>query len=147
MNKETEFYTLKGYQLNDSNLLTSAMEDYLEMICRMLVESNVVRINELAKNLNVKPSSASKMVSNLKQKGYLTSEKYGYITTTARGVEMGSYLLHRHDVLHEFLCILNHTDNELEQVEKIEHFINPNTIHNLEQLILNLTNNNYLVPF
>lgn len=136
MNKETEFYTLKGYQLSDNNMLTSAMEDYLEMICRMLRNTNVVRINELAKNLNVKPSSASKMVNNLKYEGYINFEKYGYIATTPKGLEMGNYLLHRHDVLNRFLCILNHTDNELEQVEKIEHFINIDTINNLENLII-----------
>ena len=37
-------------------------------------------------------------------------------------------------VLHDFLCLLNHTKDELEQVEKIEHFINKITIDNLERL-------------
>lgn len=138
MIKETEFYTLKGYQLSDSNMLTTAMEDYLEMICRMLGNTKVVRINELAKNLNVKPSSASKMVNNLKYVGYLTFEKYGYIAVTQKGLEMGNYLLYRHDILNRFLCTLNQTENELEQVEKIEHFINIDTVHNLEKLVIQL---------
>jgi DtxR family Mn-dependent transcriptional regulator len=139
LNKENEFYTLKGYQLNENNALTAAMEDYLEMICRMLQQKNVVRINELAKNLNVKPSSASKMVNNLKHDGYIEFQKYGYILLTTQGKDTGNYLLYRHKVLNQFLCLLNHTENELEQVEKIEHFINRNTIHNLEQLINRMT--------
>lgn len=139
MNKEAEFYTLKGYQLNEGGKLTSAMEDYLEMICRMLKNTDVVRISELAEKLHVKPSSASKMVSNLKEEGYIEFKKYGYIVVTKKGVELGKYLLHRHDVLHKFLCVLNNTDNELEQVEKIEHFITENTIDNLEKLTVRLT--------
>ena len=114
--------------------LTSSMEDYLEMICRILQKNEVVRIRELAENLHVKPSSASKMVNNLKEAGYIEFKKYGYIAITQKGLETGNYLLHRHRVLHDFLCLLNHTKDELEQVEKIEHFINKITIDNLERL-------------
>ena len=69
MKDDNRFYTQKGYQLNETNELTASMEDYLEMICRILKRTDVVRINELAEKLNVKPSSASKMVNNLKRRG------------------------------------------------------------------------------
>ena len=36
-------------------------------------------------------------------------------------LELGSYLLFRHDILHRFFCQINHSENELEQVEKVEH--------------------------
>ena len=54
---------------------------------------------------------------------------------TDKGHEAGRYLLHRHRVLHDFFCALNHTDCELEQVEKIEHFINRKTVENIERII------------
>ena len=111
------------------------MEDYLEMICRMLKGQDVGRIQSLSENLHVKPSSASKMVSALKERGYISFQKYGYLTATQKGLEIGEYLLYRHDVLHEFLCLLNHSENELEQVEKIEHFINRETVTNLQLLL------------
>lgn len=134
MENGSGFYTLKGYSLNENEKLTSSMEEYLEMICRILQKNEVVRIRELAENLHVKPSSASKMVNNLKEAGYIEFKKYGYIAITQKGLETGNYLLHRHRVLHDFLCLLNHTKDELEQVEKIEHFINKITIDNLERL-------------
>ena len=134
MENGSGFYTLKGYSLNENEKLTPSMEDYLEMICRILQKNEVVRIRELAENLHVKPSSASKMVNNLKEAGYIEFKKYGYIAITQKGLETGNYLLHRHRVLHDFLCLLNHTKDELEQVEKIEHFINKITIDNLERL-------------
>ena len=128
------FYTLKGYSRNENEKLTSSMEDYLEMICRLLQGNEVVRISELAGSLHVKPPSASKMVNNLRDAGYIEFKKYGYIVVTEKGQEAGRYLLHRHKVLHDFLCLLNHSENELEQVEKIEHFIDKTTVDNLELL-------------
>ncbi len=54
MNYESDFYTLKGYQLINDKQMTSSMEDYLEMICRMLRIQNIVRINELAEKTSRK---------------------------------------------------------------------------------------------
>ena len=135
---DDRFYTLKGYALQEGNLITSSMEDYLEMIYKIHVTGAAVRVGAIAKNLNVKPSSVSKMVANLKAQGLVSSEKYGYIQLTEAGVELGQYLVFRHDILHRFLCYINQSDSELEQVEKIEHFINAKTVANVKRLLDNL---------
>jgi DtxR family Mn-dependent transcriptional regulator len=137
MENNTHFYTFKGYQLNDNAQITSSMEDYLEMICRMLKNQDVVRINELADRLHVKPSSASKMVSNLRCLELVDFEKYGYIKPTVKGLAVGEYLLYRHDVLNKLLCLINNSDDETEQVEKIEHFLDEKTIRNIEKYLKN----------
>ena len=129
------FFTLKGYLLQEDNAITSSMEDYLEMIYRLHSLSEVVRVGTVAAKLNVKPSSATKMINNLKKQGLVRSEKYGYIQLTDAGLELGKYLVFRHDTLHRFLCYINQSDNELEQVEKIEHFINAHTVHNIRKLL------------
>ncbi|WP_414632576.1 metal-dependent transcriptional regulator, partial [Clostridium tyrobutyricum] len=79
MNKKDEFYTLRGYKMlnQEKNLLTSSMEDYLEMIYRMCRSEDYVRMNQLAKNLNVRPSSATKIVQKLKELGMVDYQKYG----------------------------------------------------------------------
>lgn len=136
---KSDFYTFKRYQLNDDTRITSSMEDYLEMIYRMLKKQEVVRINELAEKLHVKPSSASKMVGNLKYFGLVSFEKYGYIKPTDKGLEVGEYLLYRHDVLNEFLCLINDSEDETEQVEKIEHFLDERTIRNIEKHIKSIS--------
>lgn len=134
MNETNGFYTLKGYQINAKLELTPAMEDYLEMIFRIMQDNTHVRVGVLSKMLHVKPSSVTKMIQHLNNTGYICAEKYGYIYLTEKGKKMGQYLLYRHDVIHRFLCILNHSENELEQVEKIEHFLNQTTIKNLDSL-------------
>lgn len=132
---DSSFHTPKGYQMLSGRVLTESMEDYLEMICRFSHEDGFVRMNALADALNVRPSSASKMAAHLKESGYITFEKYGEIRPTEKGVQYGEYLLHRHSVLHRFFCLLNRSSDELDQTEQVEHFINPNTLDHLEQLL------------
>ena len=130
---------MKGYALNAGGELTSAMEDYLEMISRLTRQNKPVRVSDLSKMLHVKASSVTKMVQQLGQSGLIQAEKYRDIYLTGKGREIGDYLLYRHEVIHRFLCALNHSDNELEQAEKIEHFLNRTTVKNLELLTARLT--------
>lgn len=129
-----DFYTLKGYTLLSDGELTSAMEDYLEMIARIRQNESTVRAVELSVHLHVKASSVTKMIQQLAKKGFVRAKKYGDIVLTEKGEALGGYLLYRHEVLHRFLCQLNGSDNELEQVEKIEHFFDEKTVKNLELL-------------
>ena len=59
------------------------------------------------------------MVTKLSQEGFLEYQKYGIITLTELGKQWGEYFIYRHQVLNNFLCLLNNSHNELEQVEKI----------------------------
>lgn len=130
--KANGFYTLKGYSLINSDALTSAMEDYLEMIFRLHNNNETVRIKNLSQKLHVKPPSASKMANILKREGLINFEKYGHITLTEKGGKQAAYLMFRHNILHSLLCFINNSQDELAQVEKIEHFINKETVYNIK---------------
>lgn len=132
------FYTMKGYSLLSGGRLTSAMEDYLEMIARIGRGGAPVHVGELSARLHVKASSVTKMMRQLAQAGLVRAPRYGEIALSEEGALLGSYLLHRHDVVHRFLCWLNHSEDELEQAEKIEHFLKEETVKNLELLIKQL---------
>ena len=135
MDSDIDFYTLSGYALKNPPALSASMEDYLEMLCRLQREGRPLRVNVLAESLHVRPSSASKMLGNLKGLGYIDFQKYGAVEVTEKGLREGEYLLHRHQILHRFFCALNGTEDELEQVEQVEHYIHKETLHNLEQLM------------
>lgn len=128
------FYTLKGYTMLEHGLITSSMEDYLEMICRMAGEEKVVRISALAQALHVKPPSASKMAGNLRAQNLIEFPRYGYITLTEMGTRLGEYLIRRHRLVGELLRRINGRES-LEEVEKIEHFLSPQTVENLERFL------------
>ena len=104
------------------------MEDYIEMIYRKTDNNKEITIKHLSESLNVKPSSVSKMANKLKLLDFINFEKYGQITLTEKGVYLGRYLLYRHNILKKFFTKLNKERYKLEQVEKIEHFIDYETI-------------------
>lgn len=138
-----EFYTLKGYSSQEGGgALTTAMEDYLEMIYRLSISNETVRIKKLSELLHVKPSSATKMAGILRENLLIDYEKYGHITLTEKGRELGGYLLYRHNLLQRFFCLINHSESELTLVEKIEHFIDRKTVENI-RLWLDMT---YKIP-
>lgn len=95
------------------------MEDYVEMIFRTQQEE--IRTTELAKLLNIKTSSVSKMILKLKELDLVYSEKYSVIKLTEEGKKLGEYLLKRHNILLELFNKINNQDNSY-LVERIEHF-------------------------
>ncbi len=134
---ETEqFHTVRGYQLLEQNkkLLTSSMEDYLEMIYRHSLDEGYVRINTLSDLLNVRAPSASKMVQKLTKLGLLDYKKYGIIFLTDTGKEIGKYLLQRHNIIETFLKNLGVTEGLLIETELIEHTISSATLNKIEIL-------------
>jgi DtxR family Mn-dependent transcriptional regulator len=133
---QQKFYTVRGYQLlgQDNRLLTSAMEDYLEMIYRNSLQEGYIRINMLSELLNVKPSSATKMVQKLANLGLLDYKKYGIISLTEDGREIGKFLLNRHNIIEKFLKTIGVKENILVETELIEHNISVNTLNNINVL-------------
>lgn len=132
-----EFYTVRGYQLLEQNkkMITSAMEDYLEMIFRNSLQDGYIRINKLAQLLNVRDPSASKMVQKLANLGLLNYEKYGIIVLSEKGKGIGEFLLERHNIIEDFLRFLGcEEDHVLIQTELIEHNINAKTVQYLKKL-------------
>jgi Mn-dependent DtxR family transcriptional regulator len=133
MEEEQKFHTVRGYQLLEQNkkLLTSAMEDYLEMIYRCSLVEGFMRINALSELLNVQAPSATKMVQKLSKLGLLKYEKYEVIYLTDNGKEIGKFLLQRHNILEKFLENLGVKESLLLETELIEHSITATTLHRL----------------
>lgn len=129
----SDFYTQQAYESRQS--ITPAMEDYVEMMYRIVSEGEAVHVNQLAALLNVRPSSFSKMAHRLKEENLIDFEPYGTVSLTDKGARMGEYLLFRHNTLMRFFCQINHTRDELELVEKIEHFFDERTIKNIERFL------------
>lgn len=130
MDESSKFYTVRGYQLlsQNKNLLTSSMEDYLEMIYRNSLHEGYMRINTISELLNVAAPSATKMVQKLAKLGLLDYKKYGIIFLTENGREIGKFLLERHNIIESFLKILGVQDDILIETELIEHNVSASTL-------------------
>lgn len=130
-----DFFTFREYMKKEYDLLTASMEDYLEMIYRLSRDSGFTRIHELATSLNVQPPSATKMVQKLAELKLVNYEKYGIIILTEQGKLMGSTLLERHNTIESFLKLIGISQGVLEETEKIEHTISPETLEYLKDFI------------
>lgn len=106
---------------SEGKILTSGLEDYLEMIYRMCMEGGYSRINQLAARLNVRPSSATKVVQKLSELKLVEYQKYGIIQLTEEGRVIGEFLLKRHEIIQEFLWNLGIKETLLKDTELIEH--------------------------
>ena len=134
---EENYYTARGYQKISAlqSGLTPSLEDYMEMIYRIILRQGNIKGNELASELHVKPSSVTKMLVKLTQLGYLDYEKYGVIKLTDEGIRLGEYLLWRHNTITEFFTKLNPNPSEaFMEAERAEHLLSPQSVIRLEQL-------------
>jgi len=133
MDNNNEFYTVRGYQLLKKNkkILTSAMEDYLEMIYRNSLGEGYMRVSTLSELLNVRPSSATKMVQRLADMGLVDYKRYGIIFLTESGKEIGEFLLKRHNIVEKFLKTIGIAEDLLKETELIEHNVSANTLQNI----------------
>ena len=130
---DERFHTVRGYEMQgyNKNQLTPAMEDYLEMIYRYSLKEPYIRINLLARFLNVKDPSASKMVKKLGDLGLVHYEKYEMVTLTEKGRETGAFLLDRHLILERFFGFIGCSD-ALVLAELMEHFITGETARKIQ---------------
>jgi len=136
MISDNKFHTVRGYQLLEQNkkILTSAMEDYLEMIYRLSLKEGYVRINTISELLNVQASSATKMVQKLSELGMVDYKKYGIISLTETGSEIGRFLLQRHQIVESFLKLLGVSHSLLIETELMEHTLSIDTLNRLHAL-------------
>lgn len=130
----SDFHTFRGYEILDreKKKLTPSMEDYMEMIYRLCMNSPYVRMNQLAEKLNVRTSSSTKIVQKLNALDLVHYEKYGLIELSEKGKILGEYLYHRHHVIERFLELIGNQGSVLKDTELIEHYIRPELLHHLE---------------
>ena len=99
-------------------------EDYLETILMLSKTLPVVRAVDIATELDVKKSSFSVAMKNLREKGHITVTDDGYIYLTDSGKKIAEKGYERHDVLTHCLISLGVDKKTAEEDAcKIEHII------------------------
>jgi len=114
------------------------VEEYLEAIYDIQEkEKRVVRTNELAKVLNVKPSSVTEMLVKLKEKGYIEYQPYYGATLTKKGEEIAKKIKKYYTVFYkffrEFLGIDDETASRLSC--ELEHHLTEDAVSKVCSII------------
>jgi Mn-dependent DtxR family transcriptional regulator len=132
---DQEFYTFSEYMRKDQEILSPSAEDYMEMIYRLSKNQGFTRVNDLAMALNVQPPSVTKMIQKLSEINLIKYEKYGVIMLEDKGLKLGKALLYRHNLIEDFLKLLNITEGILAETEKMEHTINNEILTGIKDLV------------
>ena len=99
-------------------------EMYLETIHVLYQEKGHVRSIDISEHMGYSKPSVSRAVGLLKNGGYITVDKDGYITLTDSGMAVAQKIYERHTVLAQLLCSLGvHPDTAAEDACKLEHAI------------------------
>ena len=143
---QENFYTFRNLIEKTNNHLTPCEEDYIEMIYRINLTTNLpVRVNDLANKLNVKPPSVTKMIKKLNTKNIIEFKKYKHIYLSNKGLEIGKFLINRHNTVEKFLKLLNADVNYTYETEKIEHTLNNEILSKLNFLVKFFESNDILL--
>lgn len=104
-------------------------EDYVELIADLIEAQQEARLSDLAKRFGVSHPTANKVISRLKDEGYVDSQPYRSIFLTKKGAALAKKCKERHQIVLEFLIRLG-VDPEMAEfdAEGIEHHISEETL-------------------
>lgn len=115
---------------------TPTMEDYIEQIFILIDKKGYARVSDIAEQLEVHPSSVTKMVQKLDKDKYLNYEKYRGFILTEKGKRIGKKLVFRHELLEQFLEVIGvDADKIYDDVEGIEHHLSWTSIDRIGDLL------------
>ena len=121
---------------------TATREDYLEIISELVDLKGYATTLDISRYMNVSPPSVTKMLQKLDEGGYLEYEKYHGINLTEKGKQTANTIRQKHGILLDFFEILGVGIGIANQdIEGIEHHLNPKTIRQLRKFITFLKSN------
>jgi len=113
--------------------LSSSLEDYLEAIFNLAMESKIARSKDIAKSLGVSRASVTGALRVLKEKGLANYKPYNYVTLTETGRATAAEIAKKHKILKSFFMdILGIEPNIAQEAAcKAEHSLGPGIITKL----------------
>ena len=108
--------------------IRKSAEDYLEAMLMMKELHGYIRSVDVAEHLDVTKPSVSYATKRLRENGYITMDRSGFITLTESGMEIAERIYTRHKVLTEFFTALGaDPDTAREDACRVEHDLSEET--------------------
>lgn len=89
--------------------INESVEDYLEAILMLKEEKGMVRSIDVVRLLNYSKPSISRAMSRLRENGYITMDKEGWLELTPAGSAIAEQIYERHLLLTDWLILLGVT--------------------------------------
>ena len=108
-------------------------ENYLETILMLKESKGSVRSIDIVRQMNFSKPSVSRTMSLLRENGYITMDKEGWIQLTESGMEVASRIYERHRLLTKWLMALGVSPEvAAEDACRMEHDISNETFEKLK---------------
>lgn len=109
-------------------------ENYLETILRLKSEKGAVRSVDIAHHLEFSKPSISRAMALLRENGYITVDKEGWIELTEEGHEIAGRVYERHQVITKCLTAIGVSQKTAEEDAcRVEHYISEETFSKLKE--------------
>lgn len=116
--------------------LQESGEMYLETIYTLTKKQANVRSIDICDHMGFSKPSVSRAVGLLKNGGFITVDKDGYINLTDVGLEVGEKIYQRHQILTGFFIWLGvNEDVAAEDACKIEHDISDESFEAIKKIM------------
>lgn len=113
--------------------LQESGEMYLETILLLTRKISNVRAIDVSEHMGYSKPSVSRALGILKNGGYITVDKSGYITLTDTGLDRAEKTYERHTVLAQLFTFIGVTpETASEDACKIEHVISDETFNQIK---------------
>ena len=114
--------------------ILKSSEDYLEAMLIMKEVHGYIRSIDIAMELGVTKPSVSYATKRLRENGYITMDKDGFITLTDKGMAIATHIYERHKVLTAVLIQLGVSpETAREDACKLEHDISDESFDALKR--------------
>jgi DtxR family Mn-dependent transcriptional regulator len=113
--------------------ISPSLEDYLEVIFRLQATDQLVRITDVAREMQVAKASVNRAVGKLVQKKMLIHQYYGTLELTEFGRRRASVIDERHQLLKCFFSEILGVEQQVAECDAcaIEHYISTVTMEKL----------------
>lgn len=121
---------------------STAAQDYLEQIHRLIGSKGYARVADIAAALEIAPASVTTMIQRLDAEGLVVYEKYRGVVLTAQGQDIAEEVVKRHEILARLLRSFGLDEKTIYQdVEGMEHHISKATLRVLITIVEELERN------
>ena len=111
-------------------------ENYLEAILMVKEEKGAVRSIDIVRHMDFSKPSVSRAMSLLRENGYITMDREGYIELTPSGYEIASRIYERHRLLTQWLIRLGGSPQvAADDACRLEHDMSAETFQKLKDHI------------
>ena len=123
-------------------MISKALEEYLKTMYILQVQGKVLRVTDIANQMNISKPSVTKAINSLKENGLVDYETYGKIELTENGNDLAKKILEAYDISYVFFKDVLGLDDEASkrEAEKLKLTMEDNTINNLAKYVHRVLN-------